>query len=107
MKRVRNIELLGLSKRMWVNFRRNTIIVAIIPLLAGCGTGSKPLGVVGHIAGSFGGAVADEPTAALVARDTLSAGGNVADAAVALYFALAATYPAAAGSWRRRGLHRL
>ena len=82
---------------MWVNFRRNTIIVAIIPLLAGCGTGSKPLGVVGHIAGSFGGAVADEPTAALVARDTLSAGGNVADAAVALYFALAATYPAAAG----------
>lgn len=55
------------------------------------------MGVVGHVTESFGGAVADEPAAALVARDTLSAGGNAADAAVSLYFALAATYPVAAG----------
>lgn len=82
---------------MWGRFRRQTIIAVTIPLLAACGTDSRPLGVVGHITQSFGGAVADEPAAALVARDTLSAGGNAADAAVALYFALSATYPAAAG----------
>ncbi len=41
--------------------------------------------------------LADEPQAALIARDVLERGGNVADAATALYFALSVTHPAAAG----------
>lgn len=41
--------------------------------------------------------VADEPQAAEVGRNILASGGNAADAAVGVYFSLAATYPGAAG----------
>lgn len=72
--------------------------------LAGCGTvssvvgGSAPeAGQPGHVRGFLGGVVADEPRAALVARDVLSAGGTAVDAAVAGGFAMAVTLPSRAG----------
>lgn len=45
---------------------------------------------------SFAAATADEGRAAEVGRDILQAGGNAADAAIAMYFALSVTLPSAA-----------
>lgn len=60
------------------------------------GASGPPEGQPGFVKGFLGGVAADEPRAALVARDVLSA-GDAADAAVALGFALAVTLPSRAG----------
>lgn len=52
---------------------------------------------MGFVPGFIGGVAADEPRAALVGRDVLSAGGNAMDAAVAVFFTMAVTRPSVAG----------
>lgn len=66
--------------------------------MSACDTGKTPdFGQIGAVAGFIGGAVVEEPHAALAARDTLSAGGSAADAMVAAYFTMVTTYPIAVG----------
>jgi len=81
---------------------RGFAAIALLPLLAACGgydgtTSSVQAGQEGFVRGFLGGVAAEEPRAALIARDVLSAGGSAADAAVAAGFALSVTLPSRAG----------
>ncbi|MBM3559380.1 MAG: hypothetical protein FJX53_05785, partial [Alphaproteobacteria bacterium] len=70
---------------------------AVLAALCACGGPSGPqVGEVGYVTGFFGGVVADEPRAAIVGRDVLTAGGRASDAAIAAYFTMAVTMPSAA-----------
>ena len=77
------------------------LVLALGLPLGGCGSlfGSNrpPQGQPGYVAGFLGAVVADEPQAALIGRDVLSAGGDAADAAAAVGMALAVTLPSRAG----------
>jgi gamma-glutamyltranspeptidase/glutathione hydrolase len=82
-------------------------IFAVVPLLSGCGLGHELFGLGGAqdnslgqsaaAASVFGYAVADEPQAALVGKQILNQGGNAADAAAGIGFAMAVTLPSRAG----------
>ena len=56
-----------------------------------------PSGTPGFVRGFLGGVATEEPVAAAVARDVLSAGGNAADAALAAAFTLTVTLPSRVG----------
>ncbi|MCR9220861.1 MAG: gamma-glutamyltransferase family protein [Alphaproteobacteria bacterium] len=75
--------------------RAAVALVAALPLAACAGgeDAESRLGEVGYIQGFYGGLAVDEPNAALVGRDVLTAGGSAADAAVAMGFALTVSYP--------------
>ena len=79
------------------------LVLALTLVCSGCspfgslfGSSTPPPGQPGYVRGFLGGVVADEPRAALIGRDVLSSGGNAADAAVAVAFALTVTLPSRA-----------
>jgi gamma-glutamyltranspeptidase/glutathione hydrolase len=85
----------GRSMSRLAVFRRATLGVSLLALLAACGE-TKPVGTIGYVQGFGGMVAADEPRAVLAARDVLSAGGTAADAAVVAYFTMAVTQPSTA-----------
>jgi gamma-glutamyltranspeptidase/glutathione hydrolase len=85
---------------------RAALLLAGALALGGCGTLSSlnpfarsgpEAGTPGFVRGFLGGVAAEDPAAALAARNVLSAGGTAVDAAVAAGFVMAVTLPSRVG----------
>nr|MBC8159411.1 gamma-glutamyltransferase [Alphaproteobacteria bacterium] len=84
----------GSAGRPWRQF----VVASALIFLTACAIEEEPQrGTIGFVEGFIGGVATDEPRAALIGRDILSAGGYAADAATAVYFALSVTMPSQAG----------
>ena len=90
-----------------VRRRQRGCVAALLLLVAACGIAPTKTGEIGAVEGFLGAAISEEPRAALVARDTLSAGGSAADAAVAAYFFYDGHLPCRGRAGWRRGVSLL
>jgi gamma-glutamyltranspeptidase/glutathione hydrolase len=79
------------------SFARGFGLAAVFVLTACSGLQVEEREPVETVEGFAGLVVADEPRAALVGRDILIDGGNAADAAIAMYFAMTVTLPSRVG----------
>lgn len=71
-------------------------LLSLCGLLLACQSPSEEEDEAAFVAGFAGLVAADEPRAAVIGRDVLTGGGNAADAAVAMYFAMTVTLPSRA-----------
>lgn len=78
-------------------------IAASVASLAACSPEKPAQGVVGYVSGFAGFISVEEPRAAVIGENTLSAGGTAADAAVAMAATLTVTMPSRAG-WMGGGV---
>jgi gamma-glutamyltranspeptidase/glutathione hydrolase len=77
---------------------RGLLGLGVLLAVAACARGgAQYAGELYSVEDFYGGIVADEPRAALVGREVMSAGGNAADAVTAAYFVMSATMPSTAG----------
>lgn len=85
------------GKRHTHDKRARSILPSLVLLLGGGLLSACESDTVDLSEGFFGTVVAEEPRAALLARDVLVDGGSAADAAVVTFFALTATLPSSVG----------
>ena len=89
--------VLAAARRFTEIGARRGLSVVLALALAGCGGPGKPAPHANRPPPFIGSVVSPEPLAGQVAREVLAEGGDAADAAVALAFALAVTLPSRAG----------